>query len=710
MTILNILQALAIGSAPCSLALACLFVGLPCANLAADSAPSTPVILISVDTLRADRLSSYGSTRVRTPHIDAIAHGGTLFTQVSSQVPLTLPSHASFLTSTYPFVNGLEDNGEQLAPGMTTLATVLKSHGYRTAAFVGGFVLDRRFGLDQGFDFYDSPFDLRRQAGKDPGDVKRLGEDVVRASTRWLDENSAAPFFLFLHLYDLHTPYDLPPGLRARYPGKGYDAELGYVDDVLGKFWDYLVRQGLSEKALVVFTSDHGESLGDHEESTHGYFVYQSTLRVPLIIHWPARMGPYPARVALPVSLLDLAPTILQFLGAPRPPQFQGRSLLEILAGKPLGPAREVYSESVYARNHLGCSGLRSLRVGRHKYIDAPKPELYDLAADPDELRNLYAREQSLASTFRERLRSLKSRYQTSPTAARRALSPEVIVRLSSLGYVAVSRPHPGANEAGPDPKERIAEYEEFGRAITLASSRRFSESNELLQRLLRKDPELLDVYNALGLNLQKLGQHEKAAENFRAILKRDSLNVVAHFNLGVSYFELRRRDDAAKELEAALAIAPYYTRAEELLAKTWLEKKDYERARAQFNHLLTVAPSDYAAHYSLGVLDTLAGRWDEGARHLRAALEADPQSAEAHNSLGSLYLRKGDLDLAEQNLTEAIRLQPKFAWAHYNLGLVFRQRQNNEDAAREFRNALNADPNFQAASEALAHLENPKK
>ena len=195
--------------------------------------PLPSIILISVDTLRADRLSCYGYRGRPTPHIDALAKGGTLFSQVSSQVPLTLPSHVSLLTSSYPFSNGITDNGQQLGPNAVTLATLLKSRGYRTAAFVGGFVLDRRFGLNQGFDFYDSPFDLHRRRGIDPGDVKRLGEEVVRAANHWLEENSGQPFFLFLHLYDLHTPYDLPAALRKRFPGPGYEAELAYVDEVL---------------------------------------------------------------------------------------------------------------------------------------------------------------------------------------------------------------------------------------------------------------------------------------------------------------------------------------------------------------------------------------------------------------------------------------------------------------------------------------------
>ncbi len=683
---------------------------MACLSPAAENHPSAPVILISVDTLRADRLSCNGYGRQRTPHIDVMTKGGTLFSQVSSQVPLTLPSHVSLLTSTYPFVNGIEDNSEQLGSSAVTLAAVLKSRGYRTAAFVGGFVLDRRFGLDQGFDFYDSPFDLRRQNGTDPGDVKRLGEDVVRAATHWLEKDSARPFFLFLHLYDLHTPYNLPETMRARFHGAGYEAELGYVDEVLGHFWEFLLRRNLLKETLLVFTSDHGESLKEHGESTHGYFIYQSTLWVPLIIHWPDAAGALAVRVDEPVSLLDVAPTILQFVGVSRPPQFQGRSLLALLKQKSSSPVEEVYSESLYAYTHFDASPLRSLRLGWYKYIEAPKPEFYDLARDPGETQNLYLLKSALALTFRQRLLSLRSRFRSEHHAESKALSPEAVERLNSLGYAVVSTAHSNSPDSRPDPKNRIEDYEKYGRAIAVASSGRLGEANALLRQLLAKDRGLLDVRISLGLNHQKLGQHAEALQDFQEVLKKDPANILAHFNLGVSYFELHRVDEAMKELEEALVVAPYYTRAEELLGISWLQKKDYERARAHFNHILRVAPGDYAAHYNLGVLATLEGRWEEGERHLRSALATDPESAEAHNSLGSLYLRRGDLDRARNEFAQALRLQPNFAWAHYNLGLVFRQQGKNDEAARAFRQALAADPQFQAARTALSRLEGSEK
>jgi choline-sulfatase len=668
----------------------------------------TPIILISVDTLRADHLSCYGFKGPPTTNIDRFAAGGTIFLEANSQVPLTLPSHVSMLTSTYPFANGVEDNGEQLAPRAVTLARVLKSQGYRTAGFIGGFVLDRRFGLDQGFDVYDGPSKLGQQLGRDPGDIKRFGEEVTHAASNWLEQNSDYPFFLFLHLYDLHTPYRLPPSELQR--NLSYDGELGYVDKVLGTFWEVLQRRGLLDRALVVFTADHGESLREHGESTHGYFVYQSTLRVPLIIRWP-KQSSFPARVDKPVSLLDVAPTVLQILGFSRPAEFQGRNLLGPISRPASGAAKgsapeEIYSESLYPHAHFGTSALRTLRVGSYKYIQAPRPEFYDLVRDPAEKQNLYESQKSLALSFRHRIESLRARYRAEHASASRAQRPDAIEQLRSLGYLAGSDAPASGSDSGVDPKDRIVEYEKYGRALTLASAGQLSASNASLEQLLDKDPNLLDVRAALGLNQQKLGRHAESAENFKAVLKQNPLSAVAHFNLAVSENSLGRQEVAVKELEATLALAPNYVRAEEMLAGLYLEKKNYEGARTHLNHLIEADPGNYTANYNLGALDCLQGNWRDGDRHLRAAIQADPTSAEAHNMLGSLHLRRADVDAARAEFVEAIRLNPKFAPAHYNLGIVFRQQHQNEEAAQEFHKALSSDPQFRQAREALDRLK----
>ena len=667
------------------------------------------VILISVDTLRADHLSCYGYRYLKTPHIDDIASGGTLFSAVDSQIPLTLPSHASMLTSTYPFYNAIEDNGEQLPPHAVTLASILKSRGYQTAAFVGGFVLDSRFGLNQGFDVYDSPFDLHKERTTDAGDIKRPGEDVVRSAIQWLRGNSSRSFFVFLHLYDLHTPYKLPVADRARI-GSGYDGELQYVDEQIGRLWEFLSQQGLLQGTLVVFTSDHGEGLGEHSEKTHGYFVYQSTLWVPLIIHWPKGKAKFPRRVDVGAGLIDVGPTILQFLSIPPPPQFQGLSLLDLLEGKAAKVRRAVYSESLYGHRHFGTSALWSLTYDRYKYIEAPRREFYDLIKDPNETKNLYSQNHSLALASREQLLTLRTRFHQDHAAEGRVLDPDAIARLNSLGYVALSSNHPASLEYGADPKDRIKSFEEYGRAIAMASTGKIGESSSLLEGLLKIYPDLIDVRMNLGLNYQRLGKYAEAVKEFQQILKSDPLSAQGHFNLALSYFRLRRLDEAARELQAALAIMPYYTRAEELLGNIRFQQGEYRQAGLNFEHILTVDPDDFAAHYNLGVLATLEEHWDDAEIQLRAALRIDPQDADAHNTLGSLYLRRGELARASDEFTEAVRLRPQFAWAHYNLGLVLQKQSKNREAAAEFGNALSADPQFRPAREALDRIKNSFK
>jgi choline-sulfatase len=660
-----------------------------------------PVILISVDTLRADHLSCYGSKRVRTPHVDILAQAGTLFVHASSLVPLTFPSHTSLLTSTYPFSSDIEDNGEALPPGAVTLATILKARGYRTAAFVASFILDRRFGLNQGFGVYDSPFDLHRHTGIDPGDIKRSASDVEAAAEHWIAGNSGEPFFVFLHFYDLHTPYRPPAAYRRRYPGSGYDAEIAYVDDVLGRLETFLEQRGLFQRCLIIFTADHGEGLGEHGESAHGYFIYQSTIHVPLIFHWPKNSARFQASVQQPVSLIDVAPTILQFLHLPPPRQFQGHSLLSAIQNGSSSEASPVYSESLYGYSHFGTAPLRGLRSGPYQFIAAPKPELYNLNNDPAELHNLYGRHSAVAASLGEQINKLISQYRHQEVA-HRVLSPEAVSLLQSLPYVASGDDISRRPESGADPKDRIVQFEEYGRALALASHGRLSESDDILRRLLSQYPDVTDVWITLGLNFQREGQHRDAIQDFQKALSKEPTNVLAHFDSAVSYFALDQFPEAIQEARATLALAPYYTRADSLLGTIWIQEKQYARAETSFKDILTYAPNDYTANYNLGVLAALEQNWSAAQRDLLIAVRTEPDSPEAHNALGSLYLRQGDLSKAHNEFTAAIRLHPAFAWAHYNLGLVFRAERVPGKANEEFRRAIELDPGLQQARQAL--------
>ncbi len=608
---------------------------------------STPVILISVDTLRADYLSCYEAGKRPTPHIDALAKRGTVFSQVSSAFPLTLPSHVALFTSTYPFMNGVEDNGVPLNSTAVTLATLLKSAGYRTGAFVASFVLDRRFGLNRGFDVYDGPIDVHNPTTA-PIESKRPGAQVAGAALRWLEHNSDTPFFLFLHLYDLHLPYDLPQDPSLRHGETGYTAELAYEDRVLGDFLAALNRRNLPDKALIVFTSDHGEGLGEHSESTHGYFIYQSTLRVPLIIHWPAGFDrAMRERIDEPASLLDVAPTILDAVGIPRPAAMRGHSLISS------GQNREIYSESLYAQNHFGCATLRSLRVGRYKYIESPKPELYDLASDPNESRNLYEQERGRAAALAQRIAAVRA---TAP-AVRSNISggpqPDTIAALRSLGYLSGSTKSIRM-DSHIDPKDRIADFEEYLRALDLSSAGKLSESERILQSLRDKLPGVTDIRVSLGLNAQRTGDFAGAAREFEAAIQQAPSDAQGHFELGFCQFRLGQLDDAIQQFKAALTLEPWYTRAAEALAEIYTRKQDYPQARAYLNQLLSVDPNSYAAHYNLGIFAALEQNWPDAEHHMQLALRADPRSAEAHDALGKIFQQEGKKDKAAQEFRAA--------------------------------------------------------
>ena len=544
-----------------------LLLSIACLAACCAIAAPPPVIVISIDTLRADHLSAYGYSKIRTPGLDAFAQSGTLYSAIEAQVPLTLPSHTTLFTSTYPFQNQIEENAEPVPAGAVTLASVLKSHGYKTAAFIASVFLEREMGLDAGFDFYDSPFHFAAfspisgsmffgGANQNPYGVRdrRDGALVVAAASRWLNANHDQPVFAFLHLFDLHKPY-----LRG-----GYDDEVLYVDRLLGAFKESLSQRGLWDKSLVVLVSDHGEGLGDHGESSHGYFVYQSTLQVPLLIHWPAGAAAHPARDDQPGGLIDVAPTILDALHFAAPPSFEGRSLLN--------PAEHpVYAESVHAHDAFGWSPLRSLRVGPWKYIDAPRPELYNLKDDPRETVNLIHRDAAKAAELRQTLEKVLRRYapqhpgQHAPQAAQVSAATRTL--LQSLGYLA-SGPHSTSTAVGPDPKDMLPEFQLYERAQVSLYYKRLDEAIAILSRLLARDPKNLLARRDLGGAYVDRKLYPQARTNLEQVLSAAPDDYVAHYELAIADKNLGRAAEARTHLEAACKIAPQAAQCREELEK----------------------------------------------------------------------------------------------------------------------------------------------
>ena len=564
---------------------------------------ATPVILISVDTLRADRLGVYAYKGARTPNIDALAHNGTLFAQAGSQIPLTLPSHTSLFTSSYPFETGVEENGERVPAGAVTLASVLQAHGYKTAAFIGSCLLNREMGLSRGFDFYDSPFSLQSGVAENPYAlrVRRDGALVVRAARQWLDANRGETVFAFIHFFDMHTPYSAPAA-AGRTGSAAYDAELEYADQVIGRLRQALEQGGWWERSLVILLADHGESLSDHGEASHGYFIYQSTLRVPLIVHWPSDSAGHPARVEEPVGLIDVAPTVLGFLHIATPPSFHGINLLNAVP-------QAVYSESMYTRDAFQWAPLRGLlvkspagsNVGSRQYIQAPRAELYDLQADPRELSNLAGANTAEAHSFADQLGKLLAQFAPKRGSSGPDILPLARGALESLGYLGGART--GAHGGGPDPKDKLAEYNLYEKALTA-------------------------LYG---------GHPDSAIAGFRAALVEDPHNTLARYYLGDAYLRSGKPGDALREWTAALAFDPEYAPADEAIGALWLARQDYAKARSFFEQALAVAPEDYAAQFELGMVAQRQGQFKEALQRFETACKAAPDASECGPQLQAL-------------------------------------------------------------------------
>lgn len=541
-----------------------------------------PLILISIDTLRADHLAVYSYKRNRTPAIDSFAENGTVFTSIDSQVPLTLPSHTVLFTSTYPFENRVEENAEIVPQGLVTLASVLRKSGYETGAFIGSSLLSKRYGLDKGFEVYDDPFHWTGEDNANPYDlrVRRDGALVTRAALSWLTAKHNAPVFAFVHIYDVHTPYAVRQysGERVIPNTAGYDAEIGYVDQILGHFEDSLKKCGIWQRSVVVLLGDHGESLGEHGETSHGYFVYESTLHVPLIVHWPDADRTHPRRVDDPGGLIDVAPTLLAYLHVPPPPSFEGTDLL--VNGK-----RQVYSETAYARDSFRWAMLRTVREGNLDYIDAPQAELYDLASDPGEHHNLLHVEPQRAAVLKRDLTTLMARYGNSHAQAAKDMSAQSTAALRSLGYLAGGG-DAVATDSGPDEKERLPEYQEYEKA---------------LGHLYMHSPG-------------------SAISGFRRVLGMDPANTLARYYLGDAYLRAGNLNSALGTWQAAFDRDHTFEPALVAIGRVYLLKHEFEKAKDTFERAALLAPSDYEAQFQLGTVDEQLGLKDEAVRHISVA------------------------------------------------------------------------------------------
>jgi len=621
--------------------------------------PGTPVVLVSIDTLRADRLPAYGYRGVETPAIERLRRDGILFENAYTHSPLTLPAHASLLTGLLPPEHGVRNNiGYRLEEPHATLASLLRARGYATGAAVSAFVLRGATGIAHGFDHYDEVATAR--GAKAVGEVQRDGRETVAGALAWLRLHAERPFFLFVHLYEPHTPWTPPEAERSRY-GASYEGEVAAADAALGALLDGLSELGRYDDALVVLVSDHGEGLSDHGEQEHGILLYREALHVPLVVKLPrsARGG---TRLEAPAGLRDVLPTVLAAVAVAAPAAAHGRDLL---AGAPAGAAG-VYGETYYPRIHLGWSELRSLIDGRYHLIDGPRPELYDLSRDPGEREDLLAARPQVAAAMRAALAASASDFQPPAPA-----SPEERERLMSLGYLAAGAAPADTASALPNPRDRIASYNEARAAFALVEAGRDEDAVRALGRVLRNEPGFVDALTERAAALGRLGRYRESVADYRRAVER------------------------APELAGPLSLT---------IARVELEMGELDQARASAGRALESDPD--AAHELLASIALAAGRLDEAERE--AALVARDAGARARAAVvrAEVLARRGRphdaLALLDEQQRESAALGP-VPWLEFVRGDLLARLGRNEPAEAALRAELAAFPTHARAYASLA-------
>jgi arylsulfatase A-like enzyme/Flp pilus assembly protein TadD len=730
------------------------------------------VLLVSVDTTRADYLACYGHPEAKTPNIDRFAAEGTRFAQCISSAPLTLPSHSCMLTGSYPFLHGARDNGIfTLSEDNVTLAEVFKEAGFATHAEVAAVVLNRQFGLTQGFDTYgdveerekkpavfwqprgDDPLkgptkpDIQPEAPKSETD--RKADEITRRAIELLTEKAKADerFFMFLHYFDPHWPHEAPERFVEELED-GYLAEIAFFDEQFGKVIDALGELGLAEKTLVVLTSDHGEGRGQHGESTHSIFLYDTTLHVPLAMWCPGKI-PAGQVVGTQVRTIDIPATILDFVGLPPTPQMQGTSLLPLIADPKLEVSLPCYSETMVPQNNLNYSPLRSLRVDGWKYILAPRPEVYHVAEDKLELFNIGKLEPERAQQMREQLRAIIANAPP-PVAGRGAVLPggEALQKLAQLGYVSSSEAYAEFaagteldhfEPVGVNPRDRIESVECWASGLGTFAHGYYEQAEKLYRRFVELEPDnatgvsylgrcllMLDRpdealaqfrhavelnpkafedHRALGNMLAMRGEYAEAAEHMRAAIEHNrDLETNARINLAMLLAFEGKIDEGLRLFDEVIKIDPKIARAHLQKGIALRAAGQLSEGLAALQEAVRLDPKFAAAHEHLAAALYQSGQKEQAIDHLQKVAQENPDQAVVHNKLAELLSHEGESELAEKSLRRVVELLPESAIAHRNLGTNLLLQGDLAEAIEHLRKAVEIAPDMPIA---LHHLAN---
>jgi arylsulfatase A-like enzyme/Flp pilus assembly protein TadD len=642
----------------------------PSANpRASASHPKPPnIILITLDTTRADRMGFLGSTRGLTPNLDALAKQSAIFTRAYAQVPLTPPSHASILTGTYPQFHQLNAMQTPLAADLPYAPEILRAHGYSTAAILGSIVLEAKQpyapGLDRGFQTYDADF-----RNGNPGDdryltVQRRGDVVVAHALAWLDKHPKRPFFLWVHFYDAHDPYDPPQPYKSRYASEPYDGGIAYEDAAVGKLLRQLKARGLYDGAVLAVMADHGESLGAHGEDAHGFFLYDETIHVPLLMKLPHASGEN--RIENQVELVDVLPTLLQECGIEIPKEVQGESLLPLI--KPLAAEAHstaeawhdhvAYAQSEYPRDEYGWSDERALRSGKYLYIQVPRRELYDRASDPKAEHNLAPTSGAVADTLANQMQTFRQKTSNQGEAPKATLDPGAQDALGALGYLASGRDvaKESPTDQAADPKDKIEIGNLVHRAQALQADMHYDEAIALVEQAIEKEPGLR-LYPLLGHWLMLNQEYSKAVPVLRKALEFVPDSDVTRYQLARGLMEVKDYDGAIPELEQLVAKQPGMVKAHDFLEMAYARTNRLPEAIQECKTVLRYNPKDYESYMMLGYALPLTGDLQGAVEALKKAASIQPKNPLPHVWLAGVYDQLGQKASAERERAEANRL-----------------------------------------------------
>ncbi|MHC4572132.1 MAG: sulfatase-like hydrolase/transferase [Planctomycetota bacterium] len=616
------------------------------------------ILLISIDTCRADYLSCYGYHRKSTPNTDQIAKEGILFANAITPAPITLPAHSSMLTGTIPPYHGVHNNNYyQLGQSNVTLAEILKKHGFKTAAIVSAFMVDSQFGLDQGFDYYNDSFDENL---KSIGIGERRAEETTHYALKWLEKNYRKTYFLFLHYFDPHIEYDPPELFRPKDSENElsalYAGEISYVDHCIGQVIKKLKGLGIYDSTLIIITSDHGEMLGEHGEDTHGYFIYQSSIKVPLIFKLPEKTKS--KNVKELVSLIDIVPTVCGLLGIKPPPQVQGIDLSPYFTEENIAKTqRHLYCESLYPTIH-NANSLLGIVTDHWKYIQTTRPELYDLTKDPQESNNLVEIQPQQASILQDKLKViLEKQVRKDSSDSKLDLDNESIKRLQSLGYIAGTPidENLGFDQTKDDPKDLI-DFHNLCTAIpNFVNQEKYSEAKNLCEQLLAQKPDAIMPLLSMGVISVKQGNFSEAVPVLYKVIELHPDNTYALNYLGIALGLQNKLDEAANQFRKALQVRPDFVEAHYNLAGILREQKAFEEAIDHYRKALKINPNNAKAHYHLALTLVMAGQINGTLEHFREAVRLEPDDWKSLNGLARILAVHPDPKL--RNPKQAITL-----------------------------------------------------